>query len=185
MAGAAREVSGAGSASNAGNLGPDVLCVARRILRHGQIAVGLAPLHAQLSLTSLARALGSALFTLGERVALLSPAWRVERGNAPTPFEPLVRSSPEGPVEAMLPGPPSPRNPLELELATEWLRTRYQRVIVDLAELAWRAEHASLLAALDAVLLVARVGAATERRMRALTARLVPEQRMGVLLLGG
>ncbi len=158
----------------------EIMCLARRLTRTDHNAIGLLPLHKCLSLTELARSLAQAVAALGERVAVLSPEWRAPTAPPHTP--PLVHVPSGAWTEVYLPGPPSARPCLDLEFATEWLRPRYQRVIVDTG-FAPPAEQASLLALLDGVLLAARPGGASEFRLALLARRLKPQQRLGVLLL--
>lgn len=158
----------------------DVLRVTRRLQQSNQPTIGLWPLHRRLPLTSLARLFAQALAALGERVAVLSPAWRDAKMPAHSP--PLVRVAEGTWTEVCLPGPPSPRPALDLEFATEWLRPRYQRVIVEI-DFARPVEQASLLASLDGVVVATRPGRANEFQLAELAHWLAPRQRLGVLLM--
>jgi hypothetical protein len=158
----------------------DVLRLARRIQQSNQPTIGLLPLHRKLSLTLLARAAAQALASLGDQVAVLSPAWRDTK--VPPRSPPIVHNPASTWTEVRLPGPPSARPSLDLEFATEWLRPRYQRVIVEIG-FARPAAQASLLATLDGVLVASQPGRASEFQLAELAHWLTPGQRLGVLLI--
>lgn len=146
---------GNSSSRPADGLDPEALAVARRIRAQECAKVGLVPLHASLQVMPTAQRLARAFVVLGDRVDILDTE------------SPPVRDD----------------HPAVLERALEDAAARFNRVLVVFGALGGADPVASLLYALDGVVLVARSGRATEFRLHKWLRRIEPQRRLGVLLV--
>jgi hypothetical protein len=140
------------------------LAFARRIRERGCAKLGLVPMHAGLEIMPTAQRLARALAVLGDRVDILdteSPPAAAGRTGTPDPDD----------------------RPAVLQRALEDACARADRVLVAFAALAGTSPTASLLYALDGVVLVARSGGATEFSLHKWLRRIEPQRQLGVLLV--
>ncbi|HJX54662.1 MAG TPA: hypothetical protein VJ801_17985 [Polyangia bacterium] len=169
---------GNSSSPPAGGLDPETLVVARRIRAQDCAKVGLVPLHAGLDVMPTARRLACAFEVMGDRVAVL------DTDSPPVPAEQT------GTPEAGEGSAPSARGkvgradrPAALERALEDAGARFNRVLVAFGAPGVAGPAASLLYALDGVVLVTRSGGATESRLHKWLRRIDPQRQLGVLFV--
>ena len=157
---------GTGNASSppVEGLDPEVLATARRIRERGCAKLGLVPMHAGLAVMPTARRLALAFEILGDRVDILDTE------------SPPATSERTGTSDAA-------DRPAALERALEDACARADRVLVAFGAPAATGPAASLLYALDGVVLIARSGGATEFRLHRWLRRIEPKRRLGVLLV--
>jgi hypothetical protein len=155
---------GNGSSRPAVDVDPETLAVARRIRERACAKVGLVPLHGGLEVMPTARRLARAFEILGDQVDILdtlAPPATAERAGVARLDD----------------------RPAALERALEDSAARFARVLVAFAAPAGTGPAASLLFALDGVVLIARSGGATEFRLHKWLRRIDPERHLGVLLI--
>jgi len=134
------------------------------IKERGCARVGLVPLHAGFEVMPTVRRLARAFEVLGGEVDIIdtqSPPAAAERAGLPRLQD----------------------RPAALERALEDSGARFGRVLVAFGAPAAAGPAASLLYALDGVVLVARPGGATEFRLHKWLRRIDPQRRLGVLLV--
>jgi len=155
---------GNGSPRPAGGLDPETLAAAQRIRARGCAKVGLVPLHAGLEVMPTARRLAQAFEALGDEVGILDAL-------SPT-------------AGTKQPGTPRVDDgSTALQRALGDSSARFARVLVAFGAQAVADPAASLLYALDGVVLVARPGGATEFRLHKWLRRIDPQRQLGVLLV--
>ena len=183
------DAQGTGNSSSrpAGGLDPETLAVARRIRAQDCAKVGLVPLHAGLDVGATARRLARAFSVLGDRAAVIdtgSPRAPADRTGSPDESDGRARSErgevgraarPEAPVVG--------DRPAALERALEDAAVHFNRVLVAFGTSSGAGPAASLLYALDGVVLVTRPGGATEFRLHKWLRRIDRRRRLGVLLV--
>jgi hypothetical protein len=174
---------GTGNSSSppAAGLDPEALAVARRIRAQDCAKVGLVPLHAGLDVMPTARRLACAFEVMGDRVAVLdtdSPPVPAEQTGTPDPSEGRAPSA-RGKVGRADAGD----RPAALERALEDAGARFNRVLVAFGAPGVAGPAASLLYALDGVVLVTRSGGATESRLHKWLRRIDPQRQLGVLFV--
>jgi len=152
------------SSRRAGGLDPETMAVARRIRVQGRAKVGLVPLHAGLDVGATARRLARAFWILGDRAAVIDTV---------SPRAPADRAG----------RPDGGYRPAALERALEDAAARFNRVLVAFGAIDGAGSAASLLHALDGVVLVTRSGGATEFRLHKWLRRIDPQRRLGVLFV--
>jgi len=150
---------GSGTSATAQELGPDVLAAARQIGRRAR--VGLLPMHADLAVLPVARQLVQAFEILGDSVTILDTEapWLTQRSEA-----------------GVVP-------PAVLERALEDACARARRVLVAFSAGDLEGPAASLFAALDGILLLARPGGSSEFRLHKLLRHIDGKRALGVLLV--
>jgi hypothetical protein len=148
----------------AGAVDPEALAAARRIRAQVCAKVGLVPLHAGLEVMPTARRLARAFELLGDQVDILdtqSPPSAAGRAGTPDADD----------------------RPAALERALDDSCARADRVLVAFGAPDATGPAASLLYALDGVVLITRSGGATEFRLHKWLRKIEPQRRLGVLFV--
>jgi hypothetical protein len=127
--------------------------------------VGLVPLHAGFEVLPTARRLARAFEALGDEMGVLDA------------------SSPTAGTKGLGTPPRVDDGPTALQRALADSSARFARVLVAFGAKAVADPAASLLYALDGVVLVARPGGATEFRLHKWLRRIDPQRQLGVLLV--
>jgi len=180
---------GTGNSSSrpAGRLDPETLAVARRIRERDCAKVGLVPMHAGLDVGLTTRRLARAFRILGDRVAVIdtmAPSAPAESAGSPDPRDGRARNA-RGEVGRAVRSevPAAGDRPAVLERALEDAAARFNRVLVAFGAPGGAGPVASLLYALDGVVLLSRSGGATEFRLHKWLRRIDPQRRLGVLFV--